>query len=231
MEAKQIAALGKPVLLMDTCSLLDVMRDPTREAMRVHERQAGLDLLAAAEGGMLLSVFAYQVTIEFAKHDEPVQSVAQQALKKLRAQIERINQLSAILGAPGQLNLTHLDDHVVRTRKIVDRWLAQLITYNPADTVFQKAFTRVNGNIAPASRGKESSKDCIVFETYLELAGALRTEGLSGPIVFLSSNTEEYQTGSRVKTEIENDLCPIKVEYASNMAMAKYQLFSDCSRT
>ncbi len=48
----------------------------------------------------------------------------------------------------------------------------------------------MNGNIAPARRGKDSSKDCIVFETYLSCAGMLRTEGLAAPIVFLSSDTE-----------------------------------------
>lgn len=66
MDAKAISETGTPVLLIDTCSILDVMRDPTRETLRIHERQAGLDLLAAAEGGALAGVVAHQVTLEFA---------------------------------------------------------------------------------------------------------------------------------------------------------------------
>lgn len=225
MDAKAIAATGTPVLLIDTCSILDVMRDQTREKLRIHEHQAGLDLLAAAEGGTLVGVVAHQVTLEFAEHDQSVQDEAESTLKRLRGQIDRVNQLSAILGAPGLLNLTHLDDHVARTRKIVGRWLTQLVTYKPDATVLEKAIARMNGNIAPSRRGKDSSKDCIVFETYLEFAGMLRAEGLTAPIVFLSSNTREYLTDSNVlKTEIANDFAPLMIDYASNMALAKRQL-------
>ena len=225
MDAKAIAATGTPVLLIDTCSILDVMRDPTCETLRIHERQAGLDLLAAAEGGTLAGVVAHQVTLEFAEHDQLVQDEAERALKRLRGQIDRVNQLSAILGAPGLLNLTHLDDYVARTRNIVGRWLTQLVTYKPDATVLEKAIARMNGNIAPARRGKDSSKDCIVFETYLDFAGMLRAEGLTAPIVFLSSNTREYLTDNNVlKTEIANDFAPLMIDYASNMALAKHQL-------
>ena len=181
MDAKAIASAGRPVLLIDTCSILDVMRDPTREMLRLHERQAGLDLLAAAEDGTLSGVVAHQVALEFAEYDQSVQDEADRALKKLRGQIDRVNQLSATLGAPGPLNLTHLDDHVARTRKIVGRWLMQLVPYNPDATVLEKAIARMNGNIAPARRGKDSSKDCIVFETYLKVADVLRTERLDRP--------------------------------------------------
>ena len=97
---RSAAATGVPVLLIDTCSILDVMRDPTRETLRIHERRAGLDLLAAAEGGA--GVVAHQVALEFAEHDQSVQDEAERALKRLRGQIDRVNQLSAILGAPGR---------------------------------------------------------------------------------------------------------------------------------
>jgi hypothetical protein len=225
VDAKAIAAAGRPVLLIDTCSILDIMRDPTRETLRPHERQAGLDLLVAAENRTLSGVVAHQVTLEFAEHDQSVQDEADRALKKLRGQIDRVNQLSAILGAPAPLNLTHLDDQVARTRKIVGRWLKQLIPYKPDSTVLEKAIARMNGNVAPARRSKDSTKDCIVFETYLKCAEVLRTEGLTAPIVFLSSNTTEYLTDSKVlRVEIANDFAPLKIDYALNMAFAKHQL-------
>lgn len=225
MDAKAIAAAGTPILLIDTCSLLDVMRDPTRETLRLHEHQAGLDLLAAVETGALVGIVAHQVTLEFAEHDQPVQGEADRALKKLRGQIDRVNRLSAILGASGPVDLTHLDDHVARTRTIVGRWLRHLVPYKPDATILEKAIARMNGNVAPARRGKDSSKDCIIFETYLNFAAALRIEGLTAPIVFLSSNIREYLTDSNViKYEIEKDLTLSSISYASNMAMAKHQL-------
>jgi hypothetical protein len=196
-----------------------------RETLRLHERQIGLDLLAAAESGMLVGIIADQVAIEFAEHDQSVQDEADRALKKLRGQIESVNQISAILGASGLLNLNHLDDHVARTRKVVGRWLAQFVPYKPGLNVLAKAITRMNSNVAPARRGKDSSKDCIVLETYLEVSGMLRTEGLNAPIVFLSSNIRDYLTDDNVlKIEIANEFAPLNIDYASNMAMAKHKL-------
>lgn len=225
MNAQTIAAKGHPVLLVDTCSILDVMRDPTREKPRLHEHQAGLDLLTAAETGTLVGVMAQQVVTEFADNDQQVQDVADRALEKLLGQIDHVNRLSGMLGAPGPLDLAHLDGHVARTRDIVHRWLRQLVPYQPTDGVVGKAYARMIGSIAPARRGKESMKDCIVFETYLEFASMLRTEGLAAPIVFLSSNTEEYSSDSRVtKIEIADDLARVGASYASNMAAAKHQL-------
>ena len=45
----------------------------------------------------------------------------------------------------------------------------------------------MNAGVAPARRGKDSSKDCLVYETYLEAVAALRGAGVAAPIVFLSS--------------------------------------------
>jgi hypothetical protein len=37
-DVARIASLGLPVLCTDTCSVLDIMRDPTRDSARAHER-------------------------------------------------------------------------------------------------------------------------------------------------------------------------------------------------
>jgi len=225
MDAQAIASAGVPVLCIDTCSILDIMRDPTRETARPHDRQAAVDLVAAAESGHLICLMAEQVAIEFFDHDQLVQDEAERNLKKVREQVERINSLSAVYGAPGTINLTHLDDHVGRARAVVGRWLAKLDKVVPSPQAPAKAFARVNGGIAPARRGKESSKDCLVYETYLEAVSALRGAGLATPIVFLSSNTNEYLTEGRIlKPEIAVEFGAINLGYAPNMSAAKYAL-------
>ena len=40
----RLIALGVPILCVDTCTVLDIMRDPTRKEIRPRERQSGLDL-------------------------------------------------------------------------------------------------------------------------------------------------------------------------------------------
>ena len=225
MDALAIASAGIPVLCIDTCSILDIMRDPTRETARPPDRQAAIDLVTAAEYGRVTCLMAEQVSIEFSHYDQPVQDEAARNLKKVREQIVRINTLSAVFGAPGHIEFTHLDDHVLRARAVVGRWLAKLDKVVPSPLVPAKAFARVNAGIAPARRGKESSKDCLVYETYLEAVLALRGAGVATPIVFLSSNTSEYLTEGRVlKSEIAAEFGAIKLDYAPNMAAAKYAL-------
>lgn len=225
MDAHAIASAGVPVLCIDTCSILDVMRDPTRETAKPHDRQAAIDLVVAAESGRLICLMAEQVAIEFSDHDQPVQDEAERNLKKVREQVERVNKLSAVFGAPGNVNLAHLDDHVGRARAVVGRWLAKLGKVMPGPLAPAKAFARVNVGIAPARRGKDSSKDCLVYETYLEAVSALRGAGVTTPIVFLSSNTNEYLTESKVlKPDIAAEFGAINLGYASNMSAAKYAL-------
>jgi hypothetical protein len=222
MDANAIVSARVPVLCIDTCSILDVMRDPTRETARPDDRQAAIQLVTAAEANDLICLIAEQVAIEFADHDLPIQDEAKRNLKKLQKQVERINKLSAVYGAPGVVNMAHLDDHVVRARNVVGRWLAQLDNVKPSSLVPNKAFARMNAGLAPARRGKESSKDCLVYLTYLEAVTALRDAGVKAPIVFLSSNTNEYLTErKRLKPEIAGEFGKINLEYASNMSMAK----------
>ncbi|MGE5536548.1 MAG: hypothetical protein ACM3W7_13640, partial [Acidobacteriota bacterium] len=72
MDAQAIASAHLPVLCIDTCSILDIMRDPTRETAKPHDMQAALDLVAAAEAGNLACLMAEQVAIEFTHHDKAI---------------------------------------------------------------------------------------------------------------------------------------------------------------
>jgi hypothetical protein len=50
-DIASLTALNAPLLCFDTCTVLDIMRDPTRESVRDHEQRAALDLLTAMETG------------------------------------------------------------------------------------------------------------------------------------------------------------------------------------
>ena len=55
-EVATLASLDAPVLCVDTCTMLDVMRDITRETIILSDASAGLSLLSAAERGSELIV-------------------------------------------------------------------------------------------------------------------------------------------------------------------------------
>lgn len=222
-----IAGLGLPVLCLDTCMVLDAMRDPTREQIRPHDREAGLALLSAAEAGTaLVTLAADQVQLEFSSNVDVVEAEATRSLARLREQLGRIDGVAAVYGARGTTNLAHLDDHVPRSRRVAERWMAAAVGVERSPEVASRAFARLNAARAPARKGKDSMKDCVVVETYIEAAAALRAAGLSSPIVFASSNTADFTDGpgSRLRAELVHDFAAARIEYAPNLGAARHLL-------
>lgn len=220
------AAIGRlldiPALFMDTCSILDVMRDPTRQTMRSHDREAVLQVIEAAEKGSIEIILADQVIAEFNSHDEAVQSEATNAVERLIAQIDRANTLSNVYEVHKTIDLSHLTDMTQRSRAVVARLLNVSKIIEAHSEIAARAFARSNIARAPARRGKESTKDCFIFESYLQIGRDLRGIGHRGAIVFVSSNTQEYQSESRLaKPEIVEDLDMIAASYAPNMSATR----------
>jgi hypothetical protein len=79
---------------------------------------------------------------------------------------------------------------------------------------------------APSRKGKESAKDCLVVESYLEVAGELRSAGFIGRIVFASSNTDEYHDGGTktLHAQLQADFGVLAIDYAPNFGAAKHSL-------
>lgn len=169
---------------------------------------------------------ADQVAIELAVNLANVQEEAEKALNKFKAQARRIHEVAAVFGAGGMLHTNHLDGHVGRARAILDQWrmTARKLPSNPG--VAGRAFTRVNAPRTPARKGKESMKDCVVVESYLEAAQQLRSAGFLLPIVFASSNTKEYHAlgTSRLQADIAADFAAVSMEFAPNFGAARHSL-------
>ncbi len=226
-EVSRLVSVNSPVLCVDTCTVLDVIRDITRETVTTNDVSAGFAMLIIAEAGSdLIILMAEQVTLEIASNVANVELEAQTALKKFLAQTQRIHDVAIAFGAQGNLQISHLDQHVNRAKPVLDRWeqVANVIPHN--DGVSSRAFKRVNGPRTPARLGKESMKDCVIIEAYIEAAGQLRTAGMTAPIVFASSNTKEYFAPNtrHLHSDIAADLAAVGIEYAPNFGAAKHSL-------
>lgn len=224
-DPQGIVVRGVPVLCIDTCSILDIMRDPTRDETKPYERKVAIDLLDRLEKGDLVCLIAEQVELEFNEHNQGIQDEAARAIQKLREKIERVNQIHGTFLAPTAISLTHLDALVAPARKVVQRWLDASMLVSGSTDALVRAMDRVNRNIAPARRGKDSVKDCLVLETYLGEMDGLRASGFTASAVFLSSNRKEYLGESNVlKADLQADFARTNMTYGTNMAQAKAAL-------
>ena len=214
-------------LCLDTCIILDVIRDPTRSDIRTQEQIASMDLLHLAECGEdLVVLVADQVHEEFLANVDTVQKDARNALSKFRDLASKLDQLSDLHGAPGRIDPSHLDDHEVRCRNVANRWLRTSTPIPQSEQIVSRAFKRVTQARTPAKKGKDSMKDCVILETYLEHIRKLRDDGITNPMVFVSSNTKDYAGtgGAVVRDDIRSEFDELGLEYAPNMGAAKHFL-------
>ncbi len=221
------ANLGTPVLCFDTCSILDILRDITRTSTVAQEQEAALQIVSAMERkSMLGGIIADQVHTEFLDNVDRVSAETVVALKKFRQQVNRIDALVGVFGQAIQTDLRHLDGHVGRCRSVVDRWLAAATILPGGRDIISRAFSRMTAARTPARKGRDSMKDCVVIETYLETASDLRAAGLTAKIVFVSSNTRDYagETGSTLRPDLAGEFATLNMEYAPNLAAARHFL-------
>ena len=219
-----------PVLLLDTCSLLDLMRDPTRETFTAEQVQAAHHLLVKAESRppKLWIPIAGQVLAERHEHQLNVKQEAETAIRKLEECVNRVQRTMAAHG----LKTTAVSPTLVESNfpdtasRMVDQYFsAGLHVQNPRD-IERKAYARIAANKAPSKKGQQA-KDCVVIESYLHIARKLREHQFKQQIVFLTTNTRDYseRAGSgKLHPDLVAEFHAVNMAYAVNFTMAKHLL-------
>jgi hypothetical protein len=178
-------------------------------------------------GTNLIGVVADQVRLEFSDNVDAVADEATLALKKFRDHLARMDAIAAVFGESGQTEFRHFDDYVSRSRAVANRWMtAARLALQTTPEITARAFQRVIQVRTPARQGKDSIKDCVVIEAYLDTIAALRQSGLTSTVVFVSSNTKDYagETGRALNADLAAEFTKIGMQYAPNLAAAKYSL-------
>lgn len=222
----EIAGLNQPDLCVDTCILLDIVRDITRESYHQGNARAALKLIDAAEPGKRLVVLVAElVEKELGDNLANVVEAGENALSKFIKQAKRMHEVAEAFGAAGTLQVAHLEGHGDRARVVLDRWTQAAVQVPGNSGVLERAMSRVMAGRTPSRRGKESPKDCIVVEAYLEAAGQLRAAGLTQPIVFASSNTQEFfPNNAGFPSDIADDFNAVDLQYEPNLGAAMHRL-------
>ncbi|WP_417742876.1 hypothetical protein [Salipiger sp.] len=227
LSLQAIAQANVPVLLPDTCILLDLLRSPRRENVDGNAMLAG----KAIRDGVVQSeaigcVVAEQVRNELNDNLPTVREETNTALRKLRDEIARIDKWSEALGQASQTQISHFLTRVPVAESVMTDILGVAITHATTPDLTYRAIGRMTQKRTPAKLGKDSTKDCVVVETYLDVANNLRVLGHTAAIVFASSNTKEFVSNMTraLNTDIAAEFATLGIRYSRALHETRHLL-------
>ena len=228
--ASQIVKADLPILLLDTCSILDIIRAPVRDRFHTRDIAAVYTLIGRAvkAPSTVSFVITKQVDREFRQNLKAVvdntRSEISKASHEFSSILERMQALSSNTSIPNHVDLSSLG-HPRIGQQLAQRVIQSSLILDDDNDDIVRAYHRVANAKPPATKAKQSVKDCHIIESYLRIADSLRSRGFSHNIVFITSNTKDYQQShSHLHPELRSEFDSVRVEYAPNWSAARHEL-------
>ncbi|EJY0884548.1 PIN domain-containing protein [Vibrio cholerae] len=217
---KIIAESNKPVLFLDTCVLLDVIRVSSRDGANVNTISTVNDLVNTDSMWLIISDV---VNSEWLQNVDKVYSEADNHLKSLGKGLVQFQSALAQLPSLGTFSYTKRphDYNIPSLLKDLSNQLREKALVIDFDTECAgKAMLRVVSNKAPSALGKDESKDCTIYEHYLELGKQLRAASFSNEIVFASSNKADFGEPEKLRAPIDSELSELNIRFVNSLPWA-----------
>lgn len=223
----QLHAAALPVLFLDTCSLVDVIRAPMRPKQLKHCVQVAVELrqLISVAPIRCRLVAASFVRGEWQSHAEAERQNLQKHLADMdefaagfHATCSHLG-MSPTIGTPDFSN-SGLPDSLFN---LSQQLLGSAIHLDAQDDTNMRAFGRAIKCTPPSKKGGEV-KDCTITEECLGVCRQLRAAGFAQRLVFCSSNTDDYCDGKNLHPTIAIDFVPVGLAFAKTLPWAIHEL-------
>jgi hypothetical protein len=218
---KAIIASPAPVLFLDTCVLLDIVRAPRRgKPIEVRVAEALRTAVTKAPKTIHLLVGSPTPT-EWRNHILETEEECAEAL-------DICDFVSAACGHTGLPTFAPLPTGVpglpVRLRRLSEDLMMSAVTIGHSASALKRAVDRVITGTIPAKPGGKGAKDAVIVEHAVEVTTKLRTAHFTQPCIFVSSNTGDFAV-SKTSTNLHAQLVPvfnrIQLEYAISLENAE----------
>lgn len=216
------------VLVVDTCSLLDIVRAPVFDRISPTDILNALWILDALQTrkGCFHLVVCDWVQCEYRRAIEGVEQDVRQQLEKVWASHNHAAKIVAAFDAQ-DVELVDArkwaDRAISRGKQIVGDFLALAANIHASEEDERRAGLRTKEARPPSHRGKGSMPDAVITELALRLSNEMRS-GLrgSGAVVVLSSNTKDFCEGKVLKANLQREFEASGIEYAPTWSAARY---------
>lgn len=180
----------KPIVFWDTCALLDIIRIPIRDNLRINDLECYERIADYIDNNHIISITSGLVINEFDDHylDEHNNLIQTQTKLKNRVLDYADFMVSAkkkerLTKAINLLNIEH------RLNVVLMRILKKTFVLKEENIYRDFADYRLRNKMAPAAR-KSEYKDCYIWGTFIKFIHAIRPT--SNYVSFISVNTKDY---------------------------------------
>ncbi len=232
--AEIIHHLNFPLLIADTCSLLDIVRVPIRAdksniAKSILKNILTISDMATTPNQSLILVIPALVQSEWEDNIGGVCTEVKKEVKKVDRKINVFNTCVAELGLDTEEPKKAFADLKLdqKLKGLSNQLLTCGIKLDRDESIQIRATNRAIRKEAPARAG--SFKDCIIYEHAIELLSILREKGFSKKCLFLTSNTKDFCLDNDkkiLKEPIKEELEKLSTGFVSNWDWAHQELTS-----
>lgn len=224
----QIQAAGLPVLFVDTCSLVDVIRAPMRpDKLRgCVEAAAELLRLVTVPPQQAMLVVASFVPGEWHTHAGPTADDLKKHLSRLDEWAIAFHDACGFAGVTPPFGrplygAAGLADALLDLSK---RLLDSAVRLDAHNDTNMRAFRRAVTNRPPSRKGGEI-KDATIVEECLEVCRALQAAGSLRKRVFCTSNTDDYcDTAKALHPALDGDFRAVDLVFTKELPWATHEL-------
>lgn len=221
----QVAAAGVPVVFLDTCCILDVVRAPLPDRKLVGCTEAATELIAMATGkppACSLVVGSF-VPAEWTKNAPVVLAELERRFNRMDEEADLFHKLCGHFtltigfGRPQYAGSALAN----RLRDLSQQLLMSATVLDSHPDAVTRAYQRVAvSQRRPCRKGGEL-KDCTIFEECLEVCRQLQAGGFKRKMIFCTSNTDDYcEPGVVPHAHIATDCAAVGLRFTTNLPWA-----------
>lgn len=213
----------KPVIYLDTCSLVDIIRSPIPNDIHFSHVVGAKDLLNFINQNKIYTVSTITVEIEFTEHQGKESLNLERWLNKLEQNNTSLINSLELMGVSFKFNLKGFSDLKLNHElsSLAKNILNSSFILEKDEECSHKAHTRVEQNLAPSSPGKSESKDCLIIEHFLKLSKKLRDNNFEEKIIFISSNKKDFgKPPDNLNVPLKREFSELDIKYVNNIQWA-----------
>ncbi|MGC8639447.1 MAG: hypothetical protein ACP5XB_06165 [Isosphaeraceae bacterium] len=202
--AARVKLAVAPVVFLDTCVLLDVVRAPLRNA--AGNVEAATEVLTGANRTppTIYPVIACPTPTEWGAHIEEAVQDSENAVNSVGAVSDSRTFVGLPALGPLPAGLATLPD---RLKTLSRNLLDTSILLDKDGEALSRAIDRIINGVKSARKGGQGAKDAAILEHAVGLVDALLVGGFAGRRVFVSSNTGDFATAKT--TAIHPEIRPV----------------------